>query len=293
LSELPLPVFPWTRWQAPVEIPIGLGLILGVYLGAVVYARAMESKSRRVEPRRVVSFVGGIVTMFLALTGPLGDLAGTFLFSAHMVQHLILTLAVPLLLLFGTPGWLIRPPLLGSPLAPISRFLTRPAVAFAVFSVVLTAWHVPALYNLALESKGVHIAMHLMFIGASILGWWPVMSPLPELPRLSLPMQMLYITLLGMPMVVVAAFVTLADTALFPHYAAAPRLWGISPLEDQKIGGVIMWVPGHMAFLVAVTIVFFRWVREDAAGGSAANSGSSQAQDEPGPSTQPPVREAP
>lgn len=101
---MPVPVFPWTRWQAPVEIPIGLGLILGVYLGAVVCARAMGPESCRVEPRRVVSFVSGILTLFLALTGPLGDLAGTFLFSAHMVQHLILTLAVPPLLLFGTPG---------------------------------------------------------------------------------------------------------------------------------------------------------------------------------------------
>lgn len=162
-------------------------------------------------------------------------------------------------------------------------------MAFAVFNVVLTAWHVPALYNLSLESKGVHILMHLMFIGASILGWWPVMSPLPELPRLSLPMQLLYITLLGMPMVVVAAFVTLADTALFPHYAAAPRLWGISPLEDQKIGGTIMWVPGHSAFLVALTIVFFRWVREDAA--KAGMSASAQAPFQADPGEHRPTRE--
>ncbi len=88
------------------------------------------------------------------------------------------------------------------------------------------------------------------------------MSPLAELPRLPLPMQMLYVPLLGMPMVVIAAFVTLADSVLYPHYAAAPRLWGISALQDQKIGGAIMWVPGHFVFLVALTIVFFRWARD-------------------------------
>ena len=118
------------------------------------------------------------------------------------------------------------------------------------------------LYNLSLADGGVHISMHLMFIASAVIGWWPLMSPLPELPRLSLPMQMLYVTLLGIPMVVVAAFVTLADAVLYPHYAAAPRLWGISPLQDQKIGGVIMWVPGHSVFLVALTIVFFRWAND-------------------------------
>ena len=95
-------------------------------------------------------------------------------------------------------------------------------------------------------------------------------------------MQLLYITLLGIPMVVVAAFVTLADSALFPHYAAAPRLWGLSPLEDQKIGGTIMWVPGHLAFLVALTIVFFRWAREDAAQAGMSAAAHAPPQADPG-----------
>ncbi len=236
--------------------------ILLAYLAIIGPLRPAANRADRVEGYRVLAFVGGILTLFLALTGPLGELAGTFLFSAHMVQHLMLTVTAPPLLLFGTPGWLVRPLVVGPPLAPVARFLTRPAVAFAVFTVVLTAWHLPVLYNLSLAARGVHITMHLMFIASSVIGWWPLMSPLPELPRLSLPMQMLYVTLLGMPMVVVAAFVTLADQVLYPHYAAAPRLWGISPLQDQKIGGTIMWVPGHFVFLIALSIVFFRWAND-------------------------------
>lgn len=141
--------------------------------------------------------------------------------------------------------------------------MTRPGVAFVVFSGVVTAWHVPMFYDLALEDLRVHIAMHLTFIASGVLGWWPLMSPLPELPRLSAPMQLLYISVLGIPMVMVAALVTLTNTLLYPYYAAAPRLWNISPLQDQRIGGVIMWVPPHLVFLVALTIVFFRWAADE------------------------------
>jgi putative membrane protein len=255
-----VPLLPWTRWQLPLEVAVGLGVLLLIYVALIGPFR--PASSGRVEGQRVAAFVSGILTLFLALTGPLGDLAGTFLFSAHMVQHLMLTVIAPPLLLFGTPGWLIRPLVLSPPLAPLARVVTRPAIAFAVFSVILTAWHLPVLYNLSLADRGVHITMHLMFIASAVVGWWPLMSPLPELPRLSLPMQMLYVSLLGVPMVVVAALVTLADGILYPHYAAAPRLWGISALQDQKIGGVIMWVPGHMVFLVALSIVFFRWAND-------------------------------
>lgn len=262
MTSVGVSVLPWTRWQLPPEVALGLSAILVTYLALIGPLRSVIAKPEPVEGYRVAAFVTGILTLFLALTGPLGDLAGTFLFSAHMVQHLMLTVIAPPLILFGTPGWLIRPLVLGAPLAPFARFITRPTIAFAVFSVILTAWHLPVLYNLSLADRAVHIAMHLMFIASAVVGWWPLMSPLPELPRLSLPMQMLYVTLLGIPMVVVAAFVTLADAVLYPHYAAAPRLWGISPLQDQKIGGVIMWVPGHSVFLVALTIVFFRWAND-------------------------------
>ena len=260
--DVALPLLPWTRWQAPPEVAVGLVVILLTYLTFIGPLRPTAARTQRVEKYRVAAFAGGILSLFLALTGPLGDLAGTFLFSAHMVQHLVLTMIAPPLLVFGTPDWLIRPIVLREPVTTAARFLTRPAIAFTVFSVVLTGWHLPILYNLSLADRGVHITMHLMFIGSSAVGWWPLMSPLPELPRLSLPMQMLYVTLLGMPMVVVAAFVTLADHVLYPHYAAAPRLWGISPLQDQQIGGAIMWVPGHLIFLVALTIVFFRWASD-------------------------------
>jgi putative membrane protein len=119
------------------------------------------------------------------------------------------------------------------------------------------------LYNAALEIRALHALMHVSFVVSAAVGWWPIMSPLPELPRLALPLQMLYVLVLGAPMVVVAALITLAPTPLYPHYTAAPRLWGIDALADQRAGGVIMWVPGHVVFVVPFTLAFFRWAREE------------------------------
>lgn len=262
--RLPITVFLWTEWEVPLELAVGLAAMLLAYLIAIGPLRPPDVQGERVTAGRVAAFVGGVLTLFVALTGPLGDLAGIF-FSAHMVQHLVLTVAIPPLLLLGTPRWLIRPVLLGPPVAALARFLTRPAIACSVFGVVLIAWHVPMLYNLSLADRSAHIAMHLMLIGSAVLGWWPLMSPLPELPRLALPRQMLYIPVLGLPMVVVGAFVTLSDSVLYPFYAAAPRLWTLSPLQDQRIGGLIMWLPGKLVFVIALTVVFFRWAWEESA----------------------------
>ena len=115
------------------------------------------------------------------------------------------------------------------------------------------------LYNLALEVHPLHIGQHLMFIAASVMMWWPVVSPVPELSRLTSPMKVLYIFVFGIPMSVVAAFVTLATTPLYPWYEAAPRMWGLTPLADQQMAGAIMWVPGMIVYWTAMTIVFLRW----------------------------------
>src|SRR5688572_19966274 len=159
-----------------------------------------------------VMFFTGLAGIFLALNGPLHDLSDYYLFSAHMVQHLLLSLVVAPLLIAGTPGWMLRPLLGVRGLGPAMRWLTRGTVCFVIFNVVLAAWHVPALYNLALEHHPVHILQHLMLLSASVLMWWPILSPLPELPRLAYPGQMLYCFLMVIPMSIVAIYITMADT---------------------------------------------------------------------------------
>src|SRR5207247_3327008 len=133
------------------------------------------------------------------LNGWLHDLSDTYLFSAHMVQHLLLTLVVAPLFVAGTPGWMLRPLLRHPRTGTLLRWVTRPIPCFAIFNVVIAAWHLPPLYNAAMNNHNIHIFEHLLFIAAAVLMWWPVLSPLPELPRLSFPGQMLYLFLMSLP----------------------------------------------------------------------------------------------
>jgi putative membrane protein len=206
-----------------------------------------------------LSFHTALLVLFLSLNGPVHDLSDEYLFSAHMVQHLVLELAVPPLLLVGTPGWMLRPLLRWRAVRAVATRVTRPAWCFAIFNVVLAGWHLPPAYNLALAEHPVHIVQHLMFIAASVLMWWPLLGSLPELPRPSYPVQVLYCFLMTIPMSIVSVYITYADRVLYPAYAIAPRVLGISPLEDQRIGGLIMWIPGGLFFLLVMSVVFYRW----------------------------------
>jgi putative membrane protein len=251
--------FNWTAWHADPSILAGLAVLGGAYCAATLWRRRI-APGMVAEPLKAVSFFGGLAVMFVALTGPVHDLSDYYLFSAHMIQHMLLVFALPPLLLHGTPGWMLRPLLRDARLLRLGRVLTRPTGAFAAFNLILVAWHLPPLYNLAMEQHPVHIVEHLMIMAASVILWWPVLSPLPELPRAAYPIQLLYLFVVGLPMVMVAIFITMADSVLYPYYAAAPRVWErLTPHADQHLGGLIMWIPGGLVFLAAISVVFFRW----------------------------------
>jgi putative membrane protein len=154
---------------------------------------------------------------------------------------------------------MLRPALRWRGVGPVARFVTRARTAFVLFNLVIIAWHLPGLYEFAMEHHNIHIVQHLCFMVAATLMWWPVLSPMPELPRLSYPLQMLYLFLMTIPMSIVAVCIAYADHALYPFYAAAPRIWGITPMQDQLIGGLIMWIPGGLFFFTVISVIFFRW----------------------------------
>ena len=257
--------FSWTNWSIHLSVLIGCALWIGAYLYAVGPLRRRLNLSKDpVAPIRVASFIGGTVLLFLSLNGPLHDLSDYFLFSAHMVQHLIITLIVPPLWLMGLPDWLVRPVLRVGGIRSIARTLTNPLVAFAVYNIVFIGWHFPAFYDWALQVHAVHILQHTMFIAAATIMWYPVVTPLPELSRMQPPVRMLYLFAFSIPMSIISAIISLAPEAMYPWYVASPRVWNISALDDQQLGGLIMWVPGMIVFWLAITVVFFRWSnRED------------------------------
>ena len=245
----------WLAWSIHPSTVVGIAALGALYLWRASLAKPEET----ISGIRKASFFAGLFVMFASLNGPLHDLSDDYLFSAHMVQHLVLTLAMPPLLIAGVPGWMLRPLLRNRAVNAVARRVTKPVLCFTIFNVVIAGWHVPAFYNAAMANHNIHIIEHLMFMSAAVLMWWPLMSPLPELPRLAYPGQMLYCFLMSIPMSVVAVYITMADQVLYPAYASAPRISPLSPMDDQLLGGLIMWVPGGLIFALIMTVVFFKW----------------------------------
>ena len=255
--------FSWTRWELHPSVVIGVAAL------AATYGWALGPLRRRLGAPpatmgQLAAFGASLLVLLVSLNGPLHDLSEQYLFSAHMVQHLLLTLAVPSFMLAGTPGWVVdwvtRPP----SMAAAARLLTVPLVAFLLPNFVLGVWHLPGPYDSALEHHWLHIVMHLsLMVSAGIL-WWPVLSPTARFPRLHYSGQMLYLFALGLPMSLIGALITLAEHPIYRWYAAVPRLYPLSVVQDQRLGGLIMWVPGMLVFWGAMTIVWFRWAAREA-----------------------------
>ena len=236
---------------------IGLGLLGALYHWRAGHQPPAGEQAPGTGQR--AGYYAALVLIFLSLNGWVHDLSDFYLFSAHMVQHLVLTLIAPPLLLMGLRGWMLRPALAWPGVGRAARIATSARMAFLAFNVVIVLWHLPPMYALAMAHHNVHIVQHLCFMTASVLMWWPVVSPMPELPRLSYPGQMLYLFLMTIPMSIVAVCIGYADHILYPAYASAPRLWGITPMEDQLMGALIMWIPGGLFFFAIISVVFFRW----------------------------------
>jgi cytochrome c oxidase assembly factor CtaG len=234
---------------------------------AALYLHGWRRLSRRMPARfgarHLAATMTGLASILLALTSPL-DALSTLLLQAHMTQHMLLMLVAPPLLWMGAP---VAPMLLGLP-RPVRRTVTRalavpqvrqlshvlsdPVVSWVTFVVAFWAWHIPALYDLALRSDGWHHVEHACFFLTALLFWrlvilsWPTRSSWPRWAMIP------YLALADLQNSALAAILTFSDRVIYPTYAAAPRLWGLSALEDQAIAGVIMWVPGSLAFLLPV-----------------------------------------
>ena len=255
--------FAWSEWKVYPSFMVGFLLFGAAYYLLIGPLRGMFPEARPVPGRKVASFTLGLAIMFLSLQGPMHELSDFFLFSAHMVQHLLLILVMPPFLLYGVPDWLLRPALRVPGLAKAARWVTFPVVAFLLNNAIFLAWHFPGPYDLMMRQHNIHITMHLMIMVTGVIMWWPVMSPLPELPRIAAPLQMVYLFVAGIPMMISAALITFSGRALYTWYVEAPRLFALTPLDDQRLGGVIMWVPGGLVLWIAITAVFFRWTQRE------------------------------
>ena len=255
-TQVAVGLLTWS-FEPAVTIPIAVAAVVYTWGWVKIRPRLPE----RFGARRPAAFAAGLGAIVLALCSPI-DATGAHLLRAHMVQHMLLMLVAPPLLWASAP---LAPLLLGLPLplrravaavlaaAPVRRllsFLTHPTTSWIAFAAAFWIWHLPAVYELALASDSWHHVEHLCFFGAAILFWrpvilaWPARSPWPRWAMIP------YLLLAELQNTILAAILAFADRVIYPTYAALPPLDALSALEDQALAGVIMWVPGSVAFLV-------------------------------------------
>ena len=233
-------------------------VIAGLAVWTLLYLFASR-RGKGIPLANQIAFHMGTLASIIALLSPLDELGDEYLFSAHMVQHLLLMFVAPPLWLVGTPGWLVDvivPPRLDR----LVKRLTATVSGFMIFVGVMFAWHIPFLYQATLESENVHILEHLTFIGAALIGWWAVAGPeASRIPKPAPPLRIVYLFLLAIPCTGLAALLTFAPAPIYTYYVAAPRIFGLDVLQDQRLGGLLMWLPTHLVLLTALGITFLQW----------------------------------
>lgn len=246
-------------WHVHPDVVIWIGLIEGAYLYGL---RAIgRPRGLRATPGQMAWFTGGILVLYLTAGTPLHDLAEQRLVMMEMLQHMLFMLVAAPMLLLGTPGWFLRALLQNRTIFKVMRTLTSPIVALAVFNITLLLLHLPASVDFTLQHHRLHFLDHAALVVTAVLMWFPVLSPVPDLlPRLTPPVQMLYLFAQSFVPTVLASFMTLSSTIIYPFYATVPRTWGISARDDQLIAGLIMKLGGGAILWLAIGIVFFTWV---------------------------------
>lgn len=252
----------WRHWHNEPYL-VG-GLIFFGWLYAILTG-PLRSRLEGGAPypiRQAVEFYAALLIFYLAVGSPLDQISERFLLSAHMVQHQLLMYPAAVLFLLGLPEWLVRPVTAARALRGPLWLLTRPLVAGGLFVLTFSVWHLPALYDWALQDKIVHVVEHLMFFAVALLYWWPLLSPSREFPPISYAGQMLYLVVVAIGLTPVFAFITFSTDILYPTYEYAPRIIaGFSPLGDQVLAGALMKIGGMGVAFAAFAVSFYRWYR--------------------------------
>lgn len=247
-----------TAWDFDPSVVVGCAGLAAVYVWKCRHASALQR----------TCYLLGVATLFLAIESPLDALGDTYLFSAHMAQHLLLILIVPPLLLWGIPQetarkWLQRPLI-----ARWEKILGRPAIAWFACIGTMTVWHLPVLYNYALAHETVHILQHLSFLVTGTMFWWPVLGPLPEHRMAPMP-AIFYLFAAVAENTALGVLITFMPVGYYPAYLNPPDPlhilhairtgWGMTPRVDQGLGGLLMWIPGCSIYFIAILGIVVRW----------------------------------
>lgn len=252
----------WTHWHNEPVLVGGLVVLGWLYAVLTGPLRGRLAPGAPYPRGAAARFYGALVIFYLAVGSPLDQAGERFLLSAHMFQHQLLTFPAAILFLLGLPDWLVRP-VTGRPaLRGILRFLTNPLICGLVYTVTMSAWHLPWLYDAALQDRTIHILEHFMFFGAALFLWWPVCSPAREFPPASYAVQMFYYVGVTIAMTPVFAYITFSGDVLYPTYEYAPRITPLTAHQDQVLAGTMMKLVSMTVMMGAFGVSFYRWYRQ-------------------------------
>jgi putative membrane protein len=270
-TDAPAPAFPGVLldWRLDPVAITGLLMAATAYLWAVRRVNR-EHPANRQPAYRSWLFCAGLAAIGVALLSPI-EAYERALFSVHMVQHMLLELVAAPLLLAGAPITValrvstpsVRRRLLSILQSRVVHALSFPVVAWVLFAAVNWGWHFSVLYDQALENQALHYLQHATFLGAALLFWWPAIGADPSPWRLPHAARILYLFLAMPQNSFLGVALMSASSVLYPHYVTNTRDWGLTPLDDQALGGVIMWVVGDVFFLVGMMMVVWLWMRHE------------------------------
>ncbi|HET6579907.1 MAG TPA: cytochrome c oxidase assembly protein [Gemmatimonadales bacterium] len=266
----------WRAWNPAPGVLAGLALAGGLYAAGVRRMWRAAGAGHGVARWRAACYAGGLAALALALVSPL-DAFAEAVFWGHMVQHLVLILVAAPLLALGAPLvpllWLLDPAArrrLGAwwnrqkVIPALAALLTTPLVAWGLHVLAIWAWHLPAAYQAALRDERVHALEHLSFLGTALLFWWVVLQPAGR-RRMSYGMGLLYVVTAGMQGGLLGALLTFAGTPFYPAQSAGASAWGLTPLADQQLAGLIMWLPAGLVYVMVAGVLFVLWLRAEEA----------------------------
>jgi putative membrane protein len=252
-------------WRAEPDVWLMVAIFAAVYAIALVrlgprYAAGLPAASRS----QVVAYVLGLLALWIAAGWPIHQVAEREMFSVHELEHLIFMMVAPPLLLLGTPAWLarlvFRP---GTTSFAVLRACTRFIPALVIFNATMVFAHWPAVINESTRSDLFHYFIHFVMFFAALIVWLPVVSPLPELPRLRPLTRCFYLFAWSILPTVPASFLTFNSNTLYSSYRHLPKLWGLTALQDQQIAGLILKLGMGLFLWALIAVTFFRWASEE------------------------------
>ena len=252
-------------WNWEPSILLGLVSFVVAYTLMTGPLRRRANLGPAVPAARQAAFYLGSLVVFLALLSPLDGLSDEYLFSAHMLQHILITFIAPLLWLVGTPDWMIGRLQSLDTFGKVLNTITRPLPAFLILNSAMWLWHIPIAYNTALEHEWLHILEHVIFMAAGLIGWWPILGLGRRSERGLSPLgKGVYLFLMMFPCTALAALITLSSRQLYTFYGNSPLQLGLTPLFDQQIGGLLMWLPPDLLFMLTSLLFFNQWLSHSA-----------------------------